>query len=186
MIIPCPLEQSIDESTFFKPWKSLPLLFASNSGLVNSRSYNVWKSSTVFHCHLFFTGIQVFKLFVRGDKQNPIGFKGERTLRGKMIQNVGSNCGNRSWQKLPDLRLKWEQIGSWTSTWNHPSVIFMSCFRCNGSFTFRKWSLVPLIDFGQMFVARMFMLPCHMETKQVDSPLIKCVLMILFMLSYAF
>lgn len=77
-----------------------PLLFASNSGLVNSRSYNVWKSSTVFHCHLFFTGIQVFKLFVRGDKQNPIGFKGERTLRGKMIQNVGSNCGQPIMTKI--------------------------------------------------------------------------------------
>ena len=28
---------------------------------------------------------QVFKLFVRGDKQNPISFKGERTLRGTWI-----------------------------------------------------------------------------------------------------
>lgn len=166
MIIPCPLEQSIDESTFFKPWKSLPLLFASNSGLVNSRSYNVWKSSTVFHCHLFFTGIQGFKLFVRGDKQNPIGFKGERTLRGKMIQNVGSNCGQPIMTKIT-----WSTAEMGTN-----SVIFMSCFRCNGSFHISEMEscsthwLWPDVCY----------LPCHMETKQVDSPLIKCVLMIFY------
>lgn len=170
MIIPCPLEQSIDESTFFKPWKSLPLLFASNSGLVNSRSYNVWKSSTVFHCHLFFTGIQVFKLFVRGDKQNPIGFKGERTLRGKMIQK-GQIVGNRSWQKLPDLRLKWEQI-PWSSC---PVFVAMEAF------TFRKWSLVPLIDFGQMFVT------CLVTWKPNKLIVLwSSVFWWFFMLSYAF
>ena len=134
MIIPCPLEQSIDESTFFKPWKSLPLLFASNSGLVNSRSYNVWKSSTVFHCHLFSLEFRFSSsLFVETNRIRSVSRESVR-FEAKWSKMLGQIVGKRSWQKLPDLRLKWEQIGSWTSTWNHPSVIFVSCFRCNGRF----------------------------------------------------
>ena len=165
MIIPCPLEQSIDESTFFKPWKSLPLLFASNSGLVNSRSYNVWKSSTVFHCHLFFTGIQVFKLFVRGDKQNPIGFKGERTLRGKMIQNVGSNCGQAIMTKIT-----WSTTEMGTN-WIM-NVYLESSFRDLRVLFSLQWTLSHFgngILFHSLTLARCLLLVCCLVTRKPNK-----------------
>lgn len=165
MIIPCPLEQSIDESTFFKPWKSLPLLFASNSGLVNSRSYNVWKSSTVFHCHLFLTGIQVFKLFVRGDKQNPIGFKGERTLRGKMIQNVGSNCGQAIMTKIT-----WSTAEMGTN-WIM-NVYLESSFRDLRVLFSLQWTLSHFgngILFHSLTLARCLLLVCCLVTRKPNK-----------------
>ena len=178
MIIPCPLEQSIDESTFFKPWKSLPLLFASNSGLVNSRSYNVWKSSTVFHCHLFFNGIQVFKLFVRGDKQNPIGFKGERTLRGKN----DPKCWVKLWASDHDKNyLIYGWNGNKLDHERLPGIILPCDLRVLFSL---QWTLSHFgngILFHSLTLARCLLLVCCLvttEAKQVDSPLIKCVLMI--------
>ena len=45
---------------------------------------------------------QVFKLFVRGDKQNPISFKGERTLRGQKTGASGPRRIRGDWgETLP-------------------------------------------------------------------------------------
>ena len=79
-------------------------------------------------------------LFVETSRIQSVSRESVR-FEAKWSKVLGQIVGNRAWQELLELRLKWEQIGSWTSTWNHPSVIFKSCFRCNGSFHISEMEL---------------------------------------------
>ena len=106
-------------------------------GLIMSEKVLQSSTATFFSLEFRFSSC----LFVETSRIRSVSRESVR-FEAKWSKMLGQIVGNRSWQKLPDLRLKWEQI-PWSSC---PVFVAMEAF------TFRKWSLVPLIDFGQMFV----------------------------------